>query len=386
LMATLLPRISEREWDVVSQLAFQIQNKNTEGAGDELLNILLDPSQNEAGVSVAWNRLSFAARALEFLVPSPKIARRVASLCLDESVLIAAGSLAIDARSSMERRKLGELIASLLACSEENRPVVSDALKSGLEQFANGEDLKLAAIAAEVMVHLPAFNLHTTSPNQAQIYRHWNAISEELVASNLSLIRSFLPGRLAMGQQLLWRGFLTFEEFIGVFGLDVLFRSSSVTLLEGSYAGVAVSLLHHMAYWNLSDSAQRLFTDIGKFLGNVAPPWFSYLESPERIRISNLGTDSMIPGLSGDALFGILCLALSNVEQEGLIENAKENSEYIFFRLYTLLLAMRKSPGDASLREQDDVLSLGEFDTNQLKILQGWADGSISFWRKEPES
>ncbi len=37
----LLPKIVKREWDVVSQLAFQLQNKNVEGAGDDLLRLLL---------------------------------------------------------------------------------------------------------------------------------------------------------------------------------------------------------------------------------------------------------------------------------------------------------------------------------------------------------
>jgi hypothetical protein len=63
----LRPRIARREWDVVSQLAFQIQHRNVEGAGDELLTHLLDtvPKTSEKESS---NLLSFAARCLQLLV------------------------------------------------------------------------------------------------------------------------------------------------------------------------------------------------------------------------------------------------------------------------------------------------------------------------------
>ena len=40
LREILFPKIAKREWDVVAQLAFQIQNRNVESAADELLTYL----------------------------------------------------------------------------------------------------------------------------------------------------------------------------------------------------------------------------------------------------------------------------------------------------------------------------------------------------------
>jgi len=39
LLKVLIPRIAKREWDVVAQLAFQIQSKEKSGTGDKLLRI-----------------------------------------------------------------------------------------------------------------------------------------------------------------------------------------------------------------------------------------------------------------------------------------------------------------------------------------------------------
>jgi hypothetical protein len=45
LARVLVPRIKKREWDVVSQLAFQLQSKGFEGAGEKLLEFVLEASE-----------------------------------------------------------------------------------------------------------------------------------------------------------------------------------------------------------------------------------------------------------------------------------------------------------------------------------------------------
>lgn len=76
LLEVLLPKIAKQEWDVVAQLAFQLQNKNIEGAGDELLSALIDKAA-QTQADEGWNLLSFAARCLEFIVPSPRVTRDI---------------------------------------------------------------------------------------------------------------------------------------------------------------------------------------------------------------------------------------------------------------------------------------------------------------------
>jgi hypothetical protein len=71
----LRPRIWRGEWDVVAELAFQLQDDNIDGAADQLLEDLLDDSGGEEGRN---STLSFAARSLSFLVPTRSTCRAVA--------------------------------------------------------------------------------------------------------------------------------------------------------------------------------------------------------------------------------------------------------------------------------------------------------------------
>lgn len=71
----LRPRVQRGEWDVVAQLAFQLQDDNIDGAADELLGgLLADPGVEEAEDA----SLSFAARSLAFLVPRRATCRAIA--------------------------------------------------------------------------------------------------------------------------------------------------------------------------------------------------------------------------------------------------------------------------------------------------------------------
>ncbi len=85
LAEVLLPKIAKQEWDVVAQLAFQLQNKNIEGAEDELLCALIEQA-DKAQEYEAWNLLSFAARCLEFMVPSPRVTRKITTVCIEQCI------------------------------------------------------------------------------------------------------------------------------------------------------------------------------------------------------------------------------------------------------------------------------------------------------------
>jgi ABC-type siderophore export system fused ATPase/permease subunit len=70
---------------VVAQLAFQLQNKNIEGAGDELLSALIEQA-DKTEEDEAFNLLYFAARCLEFMVPSPRVTRKITTACIERFI------------------------------------------------------------------------------------------------------------------------------------------------------------------------------------------------------------------------------------------------------------------------------------------------------------
>ena len=74
LLTVLVLKISRKEWDVVAQLALQQKNRDMEGAADEMLSFLVTSA---GSARFLRNRLSLAARCLEFIVPSPDVRRLI---------------------------------------------------------------------------------------------------------------------------------------------------------------------------------------------------------------------------------------------------------------------------------------------------------------------
>jgi hypothetical protein len=120
LFNQILPRVASREWDNVSQLAVQLLNKAAEGSGDEVLRKLIEESTHGSSQQRV-NQLSFAARCLNFLVPSPHVTRELTNVCVQLSVqLVIAGKKGNDGG-----RGAVDLLAALVQASVENRPYIS---------------------------------------------------------------------------------------------------------------------------------------------------------------------------------------------------------------------------------------------------------------------
>jgi hypothetical protein len=143
LGAVLWPRIARREWDIVAQLAFQLQHKNIEGAGDELLLGLVQQAREHEDAE-DLHILSFAARCLEFMVPRPKTLREIVTACIERS--LAWGLQRVRLRQS--RTDVPEytqtpraLLEAVLYAASENRPIIADGLEKLLiERINNGAE------------------------------------------------------------------------------------------------------------------------------------------------------------------------------------------------------------------------------------------------------
>jgi len=76
LFAALRDRLSAREWDVVGQLALQILGRAVEDGADDFLHLIVETASS-ADPPIKVNLLSFAARALQFIVPRPNVLRAI---------------------------------------------------------------------------------------------------------------------------------------------------------------------------------------------------------------------------------------------------------------------------------------------------------------------
>src|SRR5713101_7585173 len=149
----LLPRIAKREWDVVAQLAFQILNKNVEGAADELLNMIIQHFERAEG-EVKWILLSFAARCLEFLVPSPRIARKITLSSLQLSMSLGEKAKIVGGPIPEADKESRWVLGSLLDSSSENWSPISDCIENFVKTCYSQENETRAAVAVEVAFSL----------------------------------------------------------------------------------------------------------------------------------------------------------------------------------------------------------------------------------------
>ena len=134
LFDVLLPRIAKQEWDVVSQLAFQIQNTKFEDAGDELLTCLLENIESYDS-DEKWNLILFAVTTLEFIIPSPKIVKSIIYIVIEESIKFGLSRFEDDNQNNvynLENKKLPiNSIVSLQKAAAENTKNIA----SNIEQF-----------------------------------------------------------------------------------------------------------------------------------------------------------------------------------------------------------------------------------------------------------
>jgi len=110
----LLPRIERAEWDTVSQLAVQIHNSQLEGSADIFLSRLVQHAEL-SDARIRNNVLSFAARALGFVVPRDTLSKRIASACASWALTATPG------KNTFWVRPLTELAS---AANENERPVL----------------------------------------------------------------------------------------------------------------------------------------------------------------------------------------------------------------------------------------------------------------------
>jgi len=82
----VIPQILKGEWDVVSQLAFQIKSRSIEGGADDVLDRLLSAMEESNNLGAAGSVASFIGRCLSFLTPAPMITKRCARSLVQASL------------------------------------------------------------------------------------------------------------------------------------------------------------------------------------------------------------------------------------------------------------------------------------------------------------
>lgn len=87
LLTQLIKHIVAAEWDVVAQLALQTLGKTVEDGADDFLALLVKRAAVLDDLNARVNAMSFAARALAFIVPRPNVLRSIVLECANLALI-----------------------------------------------------------------------------------------------------------------------------------------------------------------------------------------------------------------------------------------------------------------------------------------------------------
>lgn len=155
LISILKPKIARQEWDVMAQLAFQLQNRKIAGAADELLTALIDDQAIEDDAK--HNLLLFAVRCLEFIVPRPKVTRDIVNACIKYALKW--GIAHMDAESSLIYSRPGDIFAQMANTSVESAPVVNEHLMKEIVSIVSSASTLEALFLLEIGISFPTFQV-----------------------------------------------------------------------------------------------------------------------------------------------------------------------------------------------------------------------------------
>ncbi len=398
LVEFLLPKVLKGEWDVVAQLAFQIQSKQVHGAADDLLTRLM-ATQFQSDRD-RWNALSFAERALEFLVPSPKVRRAITRAGLDFWLkFVRRYKSASWATMDEPAREIIEHVGNLLLVTAENRDTIADEMEIFLAETIDCQVLEVAALGAGLALDLtyPLHDIEVRRSVTSDIQEYWEKLSARIVAGKLMRIRTIAGDDWAVALRCYWRELISLSECVARFGVPFLVASVRSAALGNVWFTPPGYMLVNAVLglrWNRSGSQpERLkrVSELERMADNFlsAPlPWFrrEHMNGPlSRLYFgARRDRDDRAPNppeISPDAIFSILCLLAVDFECSSGRRNRAE--------IEATLAGERRIPdvwkslffGRLSGGADDAVAALDKlgFTSGQTDLLAKWVRCEVDF-------
>jgi hypothetical protein len=374
LLEVLRPHISVKEWDVVAQLAFQLLDHNVEGAADVLLTKLSDSDTGGEDKAVA-NCLDFAARSLEFLVPSPAITKRLVTLVFDRFMR------AFLPKEGASEHYTGQdpvdtVIALLGANPENSRPIV-EGFQESVGHYLR--DPNVAVEAAEFALNLSIGITRPKGPGDSSLA---NDVERELLNEHRGRLGELAVADKWIGLDLLLCGEMDVASYVALHGLEPIFQARPYAIFPNTRRiSVAEILLDSRLLQDYSDQAE---IDIQlALLSGLAP----HLPVSEMSEIdSDVGTwltrtstgsaeDRGVPTeLSADQTYSVLMLlaALSEHSYDG--RPLEIRGEPLMESLIPILRARGPGDIDTAVKAAEE-LGLTE---SQLESVLAWIRGGTS--------
>lgn len=294
LMTVLIPRITNEEWEVVAQLAVQIQYTNVDNAGDEILEGLLRHTDSRSGL-ISRNCLLFAAHSLNYIVPSPRVCRQVVLASINEIVRF--GVLRVRfgkprGFSNLWKRDKNEtdLLDCIIDAAQENRKVISMTIEKAFTEMSTNSDDKTIAIMIAIIDYLESFayqlkNIEYAN-DLAQILWSYLEVRKTSLRKKWHYValRDYHREDLALRQIIEW------------YGLNNIFVGSASPITDSGYISPADGILSALTQeWNVDrGTMDQALLDL-EALGEI----FAHLAFPFSIKIERETWRSLFSSLFG---------------------------------------------------------------------------------------
>jgi len=214
----LLPHVAEREWDVVCQLAYQM-NAQAANSHDMLVNQLLEGVNDQTLLPNKLAVLSFCARSLDLIYPTPQVRRRAVAICT--SFLLENASQITASNFRLSEMALA-IARAVLGTSDDNRKIHETEITRIIQERIQDKELdhSLRADALLLMEQLPLI-CGERAPNP------WHDIANTTMEENRSFLAEVALKELAAAPLAWWRQYLDASELIRAHGPDVVFQKTA---------------------------------------------------------------------------------------------------------------------------------------------------------------
>lgn len=400
LFNSLHSKIAKREWDVVAQLAFQIQNKQIEGAGDKLLVALLKEAYNSQE-SNRWNLISFAVRCLGFIIPSPKTLQQITLACITFVL-----DWGMDQNKSSEKNSvfIDEIIGNLLVAASENRKTIANQIEKVIIERVNNATDKEAALALELGLSLDFFDMYSDIRRSKvvtnELRNFWKSISSRIKNGCTSRIENLCQQSLILTLKIYYDDKDVINKLIKWHGVESIFCHGTYTVHPHSFRiSIADEIIRNLTRafpYNETEHIRRikksfeLIRKLGDSLLSCPPPWIEE-RAPFDISQEELASlpfsEEVQKHLNEDqslhfGMFILYALAweygypvIKKLVNEVASRKISQTEEFIPFKILYLLNAQNDVAEDSIIQE---VISSCGFTSTQEVFVWKWLHKQIS--------
>jgi hypothetical protein len=314
LSSVLLPRIRAGEWDVVAQLAFQLQDDNIDGAADLLLNDLVNQEDVDSDRDLLLN---FAARTLSYLVPRRKSCRDVSRAVTERTWewLMNEENVELEAKTGDPP----ETHAALVCADRENFDPVFETLKDGTLDLLSAD---VNALQAEAALEI-APNADMAMPGRRSAVEAW----EEFRVRTFDLIWERVGAHAVSSRKIAYDGFVfgkaSVDELVNSHTSQVLFDHRGFRLYGNRIRSPVIELfLSGQLEGARRPNGDQLgrpdeLAQLGRILSQSSPPWDSteMLHSGLSYHFRHERLSPWDADLEGSALFGAFAILAATAER-----------------------------------------------------------------------